>query len=205
MRLLLPLLLCLASCRYLGNRGADFLDQFRGAVGVGSTIGVRVQAVGAIDTGLMVGVKPRAAAIGWRYGTPLFFSEKDHLTDADQAEVFRATSIDGLNFADATYRSAWTSAALLPGLFTWTDATPRDYAWLVPERGDDFKDRSWLWSRGTRKTNRYARIHAFDIEGEVALLGYLDVGWSPGEFVDFLLGFFFIDIAKDDHRRPKEP
>ena len=65
MRLLLPLLL-LASCRYVGNRAADFLDQFRGAVGAGTTAGVAGRALGVVDTGLMIGVKPRAAALGWR-------------------------------------------------------------------------------------------------------------------------------------------
>ncbi len=198
--LLVVLLLC-ASCRYVGNRAADFLDQFRGAVGVGSTAGVRARAVGLIDTGLMVGVQPRATALGWRYGTPLVFSAG--LMDADQAEVVRATSIVGLDYASGSYRSARASAALLPGIFTWTDATPRDYAWLVPESGVEFRDRAWLWSRAARETGRYARIHAFDIEAEVALLAYVDAGWSPGEYADFILGFFLIDIAKDDDRRSR--
>ena len=205
MRLLLPVVLLLASCRYLGNRASDFLDQFRGSVGVGTTLGVRGQALGVVDTGLMVGVKPRAAALGWRYGTPLFFSEKDHLMDADQAEIIKTTTIVGLDFATGSYRSAQTSAAILPGLFTWTDATPRDYQWLVPEDADDFKERGWIWNAKNRRTNRYARIHAFDIELEVAVLAYIDVGWSPGEFLDFVLGFFTIDIAKDDKPPEEKP
>jgi hypothetical protein len=198
---LLLLLVLLAGCRYAGARAADFLDQFRGAVGVGTAVGVRGRALGVVDTGVMMGVKPRASSIGWRYGTPLFFSRKDRLIDADQAELFRATSISGFDFAAGSYRTARTSAALLPAIFTWTDATPREYEWLVPEDGDDFRDHMWIWNRENRRTNRYARIHAFDIEGEVALLGYIDVGWSPGEFVDFLLGFLTIDIAKDDDRK----
>lgn len=199
---LLPLLVLLASCRYAGDRAVDFLDQFRGAVGVGTTVGVRGRALGVVDTGVMMGVKPRAASLGWRYGTPLFFSEKDRLMDADQAELFRATSISGFDFAAGSYRTARTSAALLPGVFTWTDATPRDYEWLVPEEGEDFRERMWIWNRENR-SNPYARIHAFDIEAEVAVLGYIDVGWSPGEFLDFILGFFTIDIAKDDGRGRK--
>jgi hypothetical protein len=204
-RRLLPLLLLLASCRYVGNRTADFLDQFRGAVGIGTTLGVRGRAAGVVDTGLMIGVKPRAAALGWRYGTPLYFSEKHPLMDADQAEVIKATSVVGLDYAAGTYRSARTSFALLPALFTWTDSTPSEYAWLVPGEGEDYRERSWIWNRENRRTNRYARIHAFDIEGEVAILGYVEVGWSPGEFVDFLLGFVGIDIAKDDSRRKEAP
>ena len=203
MRRLLPLLLLLASCRYLGNRAEDFLDQFRGAVGIGTTLGVSGRALGLVDTGLMIGVKPRAAALGWRYGVPLFFSEKDLRVDADQAEIIKATSVVGLDFAAGSYKSARTSVALLPAIFTWTDATPTDYEWLVPESGADFKAHMWIWNRENRD-NRYARIHAFDIEGQVAIIGYIDLGWSPGEFVDFLLGFLTIDIAKDD-RVEKKP
>jgi hypothetical protein len=158
--------LLLASCRYVGNRAADFLDQFRGAVGVGTTLGVRGRALGVVDTGLMVGVQPRAAALGWRYGTPLYFSEKDPRMDAEQAEIFRTTSVYGLDYATGTYKSARTSIALLPAIFTRTDATPSDYAWLVPENGEDFHGRMWIWNRENRKTNRYARIHAFDIEAD---------------------------------------
>ena len=204
-RLLLPLLLLLASCRYVGNRASDFLDQFRGVVGVGTTLGVSARAVGVVDTGLMIGMKPRPAALGWRYGTPLFFSEKDRLVDADQAEIIKTTSVLGLDLAAGSYRSARTSAALLPGIFTWTDSTPTDYKWLVPETGADFKQRSWIWNRENRQTNRYARIHAFDIEAQVAIVAYIDIGWSPGEFLDFILGIFTIDIAKDDRPKEKKP
>jgi hypothetical protein len=198
--LLLALALALPGCRYLGNRTLDFLDQFRGSVGAGSVAGVRVRALGAVDTGIMMGMKPRAAALGWRYGTPLFFHEADGRVDADQAEIIKTTSIVGLEYATGRYRSARTSAALLPGLFTWTDATPDGYEWQVPEEGNDFRERRWIWNPETWRKNRYAQIHAFDIEAEVGLFVYLDVGFSPGELLDFLLGFVGIDIAKDDHR-----
>jgi len=197
---LLALVLALSSCRYLRNRGADFLDQFSVSVGVGSVAGVRVRAVGVVDTGIMMGVKPRAAALGWRYGTPLFFNHADPRMDADQAEFIKATSITGLDYAAGTYRSARTSVAVFPAVFTWTDATPKDYEWLVPEKGDEFRNRRWIWNRETTRHNRYAQIHAFDIEGGVGIFGYLEVGYSPGELLDFLLGIVGIDIAKDDNR-----
>lgn len=200
---LASLALSLPSCRYLGNRAADFLDQFRGAVGVGTVAGVRARAVGVVDTGIMMGVKPRAAALGWRYGTPLAF-RPDRRADADQAEIFRTTSIDGLDYAAGSYRSARTSAAVLPAVFTWTDATPTRYEWLVPGEGEDFDDRHWIWSRESRRQNRHARIHAFDVEAEVGLFVYLDAGFSPGECLDFLLGFLGIDIAKDDRPRKRD-
>ena len=46
--------------------------------------------------------------------------------------------------------------------------------------------------------DRFAQVHAFDIEVSAALFLYVDVGYSPGETLDFLLGIFGIDIAKDD-------
>ena len=46
----------------------------------------------------------------------------------------------------------------------------------------------------------HSRVHAFDFEFEIAILVYLDMGYSPGETLDFLLGLFTIDIANDDGR-----
>jgi len=178
----------------------DFLDQFRGSVGVGSVAGVRAKALGVVDTGLMLGVKPRAASLGWRYGTPLFFNGRDARMDADQAEIIKTTSLVGLDYPSGSYDSARTSIALLPGLFSWTDATPTDYRWTVPDQGADFADRHWIWSGETTRRNRYAQVHAFDVEVEVGLFLYWETGFSPGEAIDFLLGFFLIDIAKDDGR-----
>jgi len=203
--LLLGLVLGLSSCRYLGDRGMDFLDQFRISTGLVSGAGVRARALGAVDTGLMIGVKPNAASLGWRYGRPLFFNQHDATIDADQAEIWRATSITRLDYAKGTYLSARNSIAVLPAVFTWTDATPRRFEWLVPEDGEDYRDRSWLWERQARRHSKYARIHAFDIEAEVGLGVYVESGYSPGELLDFLLGIVGIDIAGDDGRLSSEP
>ena len=196
----LLVLLSAASCRYLGDRGLDFLDMYRVSVGVGSTVGVRARALGVVDTGLMVGVKPNLSALGWRYGKPLYFDQSDSRMDGDQAEIVKATSVRNLKWQEGSYESARTSAALLPALLTWTDATPDDYAWTVPEEGNEFKDQHWIWSRETSRNNRYAQIHAFDIEWDVGLGVYVESGFSIGEALDFVLGFFGIDIAKDDGR-----
>jgi hypothetical protein len=193
-------LLSAASCRYLGDRGMDFLDMYRVSVGAGSTVGVRARALGVVDTGLMVGVKPNLSALGWRYGKPLYFDQNDSRMDGDQAEIVKATSVRNLKWQVGSYESARTSAALLPALFTWTDASPDEYAWTVPEEGNEFKEQHWIWSRETTVNNRYAQIHAFDIEWDVGLGVYVESGFSIGEALDFLLGFFGIDIAKDDGR-----
>ena len=67
-------------------------------------------------------------------------------------------------------------------------------------KDDSFDDRHWLWSLESWRANRFAQVHAFDVEIELALLIYVDSGFSPGELVDFLLGLVLIDIAADDDR-----
>jgi len=204
MRLLGPLVLVLlSSCRaggYLGDRTLDFLDQYRFAAGAGTMAGVRVKSWGVVDTGLLVGVKPKATAIGWRYGAPLFLDKNERRVDANQAQIVTTSHAIGLDIEDGSYVSAWNSLALFPAIFTWADATPTDFTWDVPAEGGVFEAGSWLWSRANFQGNRYAQIHAFDVEFEIGLGLYLDVGFSPGEILDFWLGWFLIDIADDDGR-----
>ena len=199
-RVLLLAICLLTSCRYLGDRGLDFLDQFRGSVGVGTEVGVRGRAAGLAETGLMFGAKPNATAIGWRYGKPLFLNSRDVRFDGDQAEIIKTTSVINLDYATGAYDTARSSWAIVPFLLTWADSTPTAYEWTVPEEGEEFKDKHWIWSGETTKNNRYAQIHAFDVELEVGLLVYVDTGFSLGETLDFLLGIFTIDIARDDGR-----
>jgi hypothetical protein len=189
-----------SSCNYIADRGIDALDPFRISAGLGSVVGVRFRNIGLVDSGLMVGLKPRSTALGWRYGVPLFFRKADKLMDADQAEIVKTTSITGLDYSQASYASARSSIAILPGLLTWADSTPSKYDWSVPEEGEDYDDRTWIWAPASFPRNRYAQIHAFDGEIEVGLLVYIETGTSLGELADFFLGFFFIDIAGDDER-----
>jgi hypothetical protein len=202
LRSLLPALIVLpvSSCGYIADRGLDALDPFRISVGLGSVIGVRFRNIGLFDSGLMVGLKPRSTALGWRYGVPLFFRKGDPLMDADQAEIVKTTSITGLEYGQGSYTSARSSIAILPGLLTWADSTPSKYDWSVPDEGEEYDARTWIWAPSSFPKNRYAQIHAFDGEIEVGLLVYIETGTSLGELADFVLGFIFIDIAGDDDR-----
>ena len=197
---LLLALLFSGGCTYFGRRGLDFLDQFRVSVGVGTTVGVRGSAAGVVDTGLMVGVKPNLSTLGWRYGRGFLLSAKDPRFYADQAEIIKTTHVRDLNYGTGDYAHARNSVALLPAVFTWTDASPTGYDWNVPEDSDEFKERHWIWSGEALKNDRYAQIHAFDFETDIALGVYVESGYSPGETLDFLLGIIGIDIAKDDDR-----
>jgi len=197
--LVVALVLC-TGCTYMGRRGRDFLDQFRFAVGAGTTVGVRGSSLGVVDTGLLVGVKPNLSALGWRYGRGFLLQPGDARLYADQAEIVKATHARDLRYGTADVAHARTSVAVLPAIFSWSDSTPTDYRWDVPPEANTFEERHWIWSPHALKNDRWAQIHAFDVEFDVALGVYLEVGYSPGETLDFLLGIFGIDIAKDDHR-----
>ena len=192
--------LTLGACKYAGDRLMDFTDQYRVVVGAGTVGGVRFKSGGTLESGVMFGLKPKATALGWRYGSPMFFDQSDGRMDADQAEIFRTTSVTDLDYGTGSYRSAKESLAVVPALLTWSDSTPREIAWEVPDEGEDYEDRSWIWSRDGFRDGRYEQIHAFDFEFEAGLFLYIDSGFSPGELVDFLLGIFLIDIARDDGR-----
>jgi hypothetical protein len=142
-------------------------------------------------------------ALGWKYGRAYYFAAGPGFIklDADQAAIYKLTSLIGLDYESADYDLARTSYAILPAAFTWVDSTNRDAVeWMVPEEGSELAKDYYLWSAPDTPKNRYAMIHAFDAEIELAIVGYVDLGYSPGELVDFLLGIFTIDIAADDGR-----
>jgi len=64
------------------------------------------------------------------------------------------------------------------------------YALFPPLLNEEGVHRNWM--------------HDFDVEaGFVAILG-LTAGFSLGEFLDFLLGWFGVDIAGDDNASGRE-
>jgi len=200
---LLLLVLFGSSCNVLANRGRDFLDQYQFAVGVTSGGGVRLNAGGVVHTGLNIGIKPDGTSFGWKYGRPkTFYTPTADVTfDADQALLFKTTTVSGLNYAQGSYRFGRESFFLLPALFSKVDAAPREQIrWYVPAEGVGLQGHYWIWSRDAFENARAAQIHAFDFELEIGLVGYFTLGYSPGESLDFLLGFFGIDLAQDDGR-----
>jgi hypothetical protein len=195
--------LSLSSCAYLSDRGVDFLDQFRAVGGVGTGGGLRFSYLGLLSSGLNLGIKPQATSLGLKYGRPFLMAPSLHRAkfEGDQAWVLFTSTLENCNFASGEYKLARKSLAVLPVFFTWADTTYRDVdRWYVPEEGVMLEGDNYIWSAGTWRNNRYAMIHALDWELEMGLLAYLDLGYSPGEAVDFLLGIFFIDLAKDDGR-----
>jgi hypothetical protein len=195
--------LTLPSCAYLTDRGVDFLDQYRAVGGVETGGGLRFSYLGLVSTGINFGIKPQATSLGWKYGRPFLLSPSLHHAkfEGDQAWVIYTTTLENCNYASADYKLARRSVAVLPFFLTWADTTYRDGdRWYVPEEGVSLAGDNYIWTGKTWRNNRYAMIHALDMELEMGALAYLDLGYSPGEALDFLLGIFTIDLARDDGR-----
>ena len=203
-RLLLLLALAVTpSCAYLTDRGVDFLDQWRGVVGVGTGAGIRVDHFGLLETGLLFGVKPQTSAFGWKYGRVFFFNNTTNGpgVEAEQSWIFVTSAYEDWDYSSGDYKLARKSFFLLPAAFSWVDTTRRkEPKWYVPEEGVQLAGDDYIWSAATWHDNRFAMIHAFDVEFEIAILAYLDLGYSVGETIDFFLGILTIDLAKDDGR-----
>lgn len=193
----------LPSCAYLTDRGVDFLDQFRAVGGVGTGGGLRFSYLGLFSTGINFGIKPQATSLGWKYGRPFLLSSSLHHAkfESDHAWVIYTTSLENCNYASADYKLARRSLAALPMFLTWADTTYREGdKWYAPDKGVALEGDNYIWTGSTWRNNRYVLIHAWDIEWEMGFLAYLDLGYSPGETLDFLLGIFTIDVARDDGR-----
>ena len=177
MRRLWALLLALPSvgCAYMGDRGADFADCFR----FEGSVGVGVQANVAVGELFHLGVgSSRRWSAGWRYGAAT--TEKrveDHF----------------------------------PLSYVWTLVAPDTESLHSLRIGEDAKTsqhRCYIVLPGELNRSLWKKdpLHYYDIEvGVMAAILGAQVGFSPGEFVDWLLGWFGADIAGDDgDRRAKK-
>ena len=108
-----------------------------------------------------------------------------------------------------TLHACW---GILPGLWSWHEQYGRRTWIWAPEPGHvpwlyRMEDKSQVEKirEESRRVTRWSRVHLFDIEvGAFALIVGARAGFSPGEFLDFLLGWFGADIAKDDRRWTSE-
>ncbi|MCZ6691091.1 MAG: hypothetical protein O7H41_15995, partial [Planctomycetota bacterium] len=93
-----------------------------------------------------------------------------------------------------------TTLTWFPPYFHLSENAKEEHAcyWLLPGLASYYpaRSKSWIW---TSPKGGWSRLHAFDIEAHL-VIGFVGVraGFSPGEFVDFLLGWFGVDIAGDD-------
>ena len=173
---------------YLANRARDFGECFRLQVGAGKGVGAAVRAGGLVHAGLFLGRNSRNLGIGWVYGDGYAFGAgASGKRRSDKEGGFTILNFDF--HEELVPRRGGEEGLVLEEHFCFG---------LLPAIFSSVDDRN-LWSNQALKASRRAHVHAFDIEAEVhALFLFTKVGFSPGELVDFLLGWFGADIAQDD-------
>ncbi len=179
---LLGLALC-TGCTYLKNRGNDFLDVVWADVGYGLGVGVDMQLTAFSQSGLGVyrmaksGLTRREFKTWNEFGAALLLGR---MVLYDQHPPARPPGEhDGERRGSLIYPTAIRSLL-----------------------GDEFK------AEGRPRIHivnpRAPWMNAFDVDIGVALIVIgARVGLSPGEGVDFLLGWFGLDIGEDDIKGPK--
>lgn len=201
--ILLFVLVGLPACNGPAAAARDFIDPYKIAVGAGSGAGVRGASLGLVETGLSFGVKPNAGALGLRYGR--FYTVSPDAQGAhfnsDQSLIYKTDQLVDADFASGSFVLGRRSLALLPAVFTWVDSADKTRReWDVPDEGVDLAGEHYLWSARTWRNERYAMVHAFDIEAEIMILAYIEVGFSIGEWADFWTSLVGFDLAGDDDR-----
>ena len=170
------------SCSYLSKRASDFGDMWRFNLetgGLGLEASVKVGELADIGIG-QKGVH--------RYGTTYLIEQESR----DWAEIHLPLSLF-LGLTDEPFALNYVYQL---------GETRSDFVWWW-EDPQSVQERSWvllpsLTENGSR--NRTI-LHWFDLEVSAFVLVFgLDLGFSLGEFVDFLLGCFGVDITKDDSR-----
>lgn len=165
-------LLTLCGCGYLKNRANDLLDPFR--FDIGFTPGLHVEARATDFAALGLGVKG-----GTVVGLHGRFAVRHGTANLGLGPVMLGELL-------------WPeSSALLGGDSSYV----RDHEFLpsqmffIPLLGTEHAPDWSLERRG---------LHVADIGVSAAAVVGAGVGFSPGEFLDLLLGFVGIDIAGDD-------
>lgn len=182
---LVGLVACTAfgSCTYLQNRANDLLDPFR--VDVGFTPGLHVDARATDFAALGVGAKGGVVVgLHGRFAVQ-YRTANVGVGPLMLGEPFRLEASPLL--CESKYDADH-------------DMVPSQF-FVVPRMGVE-RPRPWsLERRG---------LHVADVGVNVAAVVGAGIGFSPGEFVDLLLGFVGVDIAGDDvagevKTQPEEP
>lgn len=163
---------------WLGNRARDLGECVRVELRLGPGLGAGCRVGGVIDVGLLVST---GGALGWSYGRPLAFGNRiEDWFVGRQLDVMMPGGMLGIG-------DRWAGSIGVPSAL-WT--------WRLGKQG-----RRWIWDPPGQ---RHLEVHAFDVEAYAhAAVAGIVLGFSPGELVDFLLGWFGADVAGDD--RPLEP
>jgi len=176
---------CRSVGRYFEDRARDFGDCFIAEFGYGLGLDVHVMLTDAISTGVGMGY---ARVVGVRHGV---FYNAYNFHAGIPAWPFL------LLFDSESRKEPWITDQAQTGISDDPIVVPPGYA----ARSVLFANISLYERKPWRAGYRNEMMAAFDVEVG-AVLGFVAfrAGFSLGQFVDFLLGWFGLDIAGDDKR-----
>jgi len=194
---------------YLKDRGNDFVDCFSAGVGIGLPGAVEVRATDwlAAGAGYAESYKPLAfrgreavTPYAVQQGLPLFplhtwLTRDDKRFERDGGFRFLYTYFceqepEGPPILGLSSEGRTTKSILI---FDMTSIPRFRYhpTFSLVGRADD-----------PIETEERGPLHAFDVGVDATLGLSAGVSFSPGEFADFVLGFFGLDIGHDDWPKP---
>lgn len=174
--------LLLSGCGYINARTADFADIWRANVETGAL---------GLEADVKLGELAHAGAgvKGFtRHGTTYMIEQESK----DWAEIHLPFSLIHL-FGREPFA--------LHYVYALGDTRSPFVGWWNPYQSAEDRCFLLLPPLTERQSSRRTLLHAFDIEASafVLVVGF-EFGFSIGEFLDFLLGLFTLDIAGDDTR-----
>jgi hypothetical protein len=210
------------------DRGNDFLDCFKLEVGWGLPADAEVHVTDYISTGagLAVGMK-------WGFDGRELVGFASTMRSLDVHVGLPFTPFAWWLFPsltkhwdkDGSIRFWYTDLYLVDSVlirpdYAGMEGVPRGLCWICCRKSHKslllfnltpfkrYADREVYLSggkEGTRRKTRRPIIDAFDIEVGASLGLSARVGFSPGQFLDFLLGWFGPDIGDDDTEPQSAP
>jgi len=180
---------------YFGNRARDLGECVCVDVAAGLGLSVGVKAAGLLHYGLGGGVTPNRLALAWEYGHGCAFGvHTGPALGADRGEMWLPIPLPGV--AGGGHGPAFSHLETMRGRHVTSHRGPGcGCVAVLPAVVDPWA----TYLPPTYARSRWHWVHAFDVEGSVfAGVVCARVGFSPGEFVDFVLGWFGVDIAGDD-------
>jgi hypothetical protein len=174
----LAVVLVLASpgCSYLKARWRDFTDLASAGVGPGGGLGVRAEATKLVALEVMAQKDERFT--GWR-------SRNFRWMESSYGLVF------------ATWRMPSIGSEAPPERLWYDFFTTSRRLTRFPNRVEQEDERHTLFILS--KAHGVRLVDALNVElGVSALVAGVEVGVQPLEVVDFLLGWFGLDIGRDD-------
>lgn len=180
MKRLVLLVLPLCGCTYFQNRAADFGDMWRLNAEIGA-LGLEADVKLGELAHIGVGMKGFS-----RHGTTYLIDQESK----DWAEIYLPVSLV-YAFGKEPFALHYVYAlGDTRSVYVW---------WWNPYVAAQDRCFMLLPPLTEQHSSRRTLLHAFDVEVSAFVLVFgIEIGFSLGEFVDFLLGLFTIDIAGDD-------